>query len=81
MQKGEQEEINPFGEFAKENSNLLAKVFAPKRKANRASTPNIDYCGLIHKAQEMVDIEINPIDVNSNEKDNETNEIGKHMDI
>jgi hypothetical protein len=43
IQRGEQEEINPSSEFAENNSNFLAKVLAPKRKANRASTLDIDY--------------------------------------
>jgi hypothetical protein len=81
MQRGEQEEINQFGEFAKKNSNLLTKVPAPKRKANRILAPNTNYWGLICKAQEMVDVEINPVDVNSNEEGIKIKETGKQMDI
>jgi hypothetical protein len=81
MQRGEHEEINQFGEFVEENFNILVEVPTPKRKANRISTLDIDYWGLICKAQEMVDVEINPIDVSSNEDDIEIEETGKHMDI
>jgi len=79
MQRGEHEEINQFGEFAKGNFNFLAKEPAPKRKANRISTPNTNYSGLICEAQEMVDAKINPIDGNSNEEDIEIEET--KMDI
>jgi hypothetical protein len=43
IQKGEHEEINPSSEFAENNSNFLAKVLVPKRKANRASTLDTNY--------------------------------------
>jgi hypothetical protein len=39
-----------FGEFVKENSNFLVEVVVPKRKAKRASIPDIDYWGLICEA-------------------------------
>jgi len=81
MENEKYEEINQCGEFAKENSNILAKVFAPKRKANRISTPDTDYWGLICEAQVMVDVKINPIDVNSSEEDIEIKETGKRIDI
>jgi hypothetical protein len=32
MQKGEQEEINPFREFAKENYNFITEVLLQKEK-------------------------------------------------
>jgi hypothetical protein len=41
------------------------------------STLDIDYWGLICEAQEMVDVEINPIDESSNEEDIEIEETGK----
>jgi hypothetical protein len=49
-------------------------VLAPKRKANRISALDTDYWGLICEAQAMVDAEINPIDVSSNEEDIEIEE-------
>jgi hypothetical protein len=78
IQRGEHEKFNPSGEFAKENSNILIEVPAPKKKANRALALDIDYWGLICKAQEMVDAKINPIHVSSSEEDNEIEEIGRH---
>jgi hypothetical protein len=50
---GKHEEINPFGEFAKENSNLSTELRAQKKKG--ASIPDTNYWGLICKAQKMVD--------------------------
>jgi hypothetical protein len=55
MQKQDQEEINSSGEFSKENSNLLTKVPAPKRKAKRSSILDTNYWGLICELHEMVD--------------------------
>ncbi len=81
MQRGEHEKINPFGEFAKENSNLLVEVLAPKRKAKRALIPDTNYWGLICDVQEMVDTEINPTDISNNEEDNDVEDIRKQMDI
>ncbi len=81
MHRGEQEEINQFGEFAEQNSNLLTKVPAPKRKASRISALDTSYWGLICEAQEMVNVEINPIDVNNNEEGIEIDEIRRQMDI
>jgi hypothetical protein len=43
MDKEEQEEINLFKEFAKENSNILVEVPTPKRKAKRASILDTNY--------------------------------------
>jgi hypothetical protein len=60
---------------------FLAKVLVPKRKAKRASILDTDYWGLICKAQEMVDAELNPIDVSNSEEDNGVKGTGKHMDI
>jgi len=56
MQKEDKEEINQSGEFAKKNSNLLAKVPALKRKAKRYSIPDTNYWGLICELHEMVDV-------------------------
>ncbi len=81
MQRGKQEEINQFGEFAEKYFYLLAKVPIPRRKASRISTLNTEYWGLICEAQEMVDVELNPIDVSSSEKDIEIEKTGKQMDI
>jgi hypothetical protein len=81
LQREEQEEINPSGEFAEENSNLLAEAPTPKRKAKGASIPYDDYWGLICKAQEMVDADVNSIDVSNSEEDNGVEETGKQMDI
>jgi hypothetical protein len=50
MQRGEQEEMNQFREFAKENFNLLVEVPAPKKKVSRISAPDTNYWGLICKA-------------------------------
>ncbi len=61
--------------------NLLAEVPTLERKVSRISTLDIDYWGLICKAQVMVNAKINPINVNNNEKDIEIEEIRKHMYI
>ncbi len=81
MQREKHDEINQFGEFVEENSNVLVEVLARKKKASRISAPYIDYWGMIYEAHVMVDAEVNPIDVSSNEEDMEIEEIRKQMDI
>ncbi len=76
-----EEEVNLFGEFAKENSNLLAEAPFPKRRAKGVSMTNADYWGLVCETQEIMDAEMNSIDVSNSEEDNGGDEIGKHMDI
>ncbi len=43
MQRGEQEEINQFGELAEENFDILVEVLVPKRKASRISALDTNY--------------------------------------
>jgi len=65
------------GEFAEENPNLLIKAPIPKRSAKGAPIAYADYWGLVCKAPEMVDAEMNSIDVNNNEEDIGVDETGK----
>jgi hypothetical protein len=81
MQREEHEEVNPSGEFAEENSNLLTKAPIPKRRAKRASITDVDYWGLVCKVQEIADAEMNSIDVSNSEKDNGMEKTWKQMDI
>ncbi len=50
MQKEGHEEVNLFGEFAKENSNLFDEGPIPKRKAKGVSITDVDYWGLVCEA-------------------------------